>query len=366
MNIVVFGLTVSSSWGNGHATQWRGLGRALGEQGVRVTFFEKNQPYYANARDGVKFPGIELVLYESWHELEPRARAAVAAADAAIVTSFCPDAREAADLVRAASRFAVFYDLDTPVTLASLDGQPAEYLPRGGMIGFDLVLSFTGGPALDALARRLGAQPVRALYGCVDPEVYAPEPSARRQDFALSYLGTYAPDRQWMLASLFVEAARRLPGRSFLMGGAQYPQDFPWTTNTFFMRHVDPGRHREFYGAAPLTLNVTRASMARMGFCPSGRIFEAAACETTVISDVWDGIDTFFTPGEEILLARSVEDVVGAIELGPDALHRIGARARARVLEEHSTHHRARELLALLDEARGRPSASLARPAGAP
>jgi len=244
MNVVVFGLTVSSSWGNGHATQWRALGSALARRGVRLTFFEKNQPYYANARDGLTFSGIELVLYESWPEIEARGRAVVASADAAIVTSFCPDGRAAADLVRSDARLAVFYDLDTPVTLASLDGEPADYLPRGGMIGFDLVLSVTGGPAVEALARRLGAHPVRALYGCVDPQVYGPEPGARRPGFALSYLGTYAADRQWMLASLFVEAARRLPARSFLMGGAQYPQDFPWTPNTHFMRHVDPARHR--------------------------------------------------------------------------------------------------------------------------
>ena len=354
VHIAVFGLTVSSSWGNGHAKLWRAHGRALAKHNVRLTFFEKHHPSYADSRDGMSFPGIDLVLYDNWRDVEATARAAVTSADAAIVTSFCPDGPEAADLVRGRSRFAIFYDLDTPVTLASLDATPAPYLPRAGMIGFDLVLSATGGPALDALARRFGADPVWPLYGCVDVEAFSAEPTARRADVALSYLGTYAQDRQWLLASLFVETARRLPERSFLIGGAQYPADFPFTPNTKFVRHVDPAEHRRFYGTAALTLNVTRASMARLGYCPPGRLFEAAACETAVISDVWPGIETFFAPGEEILLAQSVEDVIGAIELGPAALARIGKRARERVLHEHSADHRASELLWLMENGSAR------------
>jgi spore maturation protein CgeB len=253
----------------------------------------------------VSFPGIDLVLYDNWATVEGTARAAVLGAD--------------------------------------------------GMLGFDLVLSATGGPALEALARRFGADPVWPLYGGVDPDEYAAEPRARRTDVALSYLGTYVPDRQWLLSSLFVEAARRLPDRVFLIGGAQYPHDFPWTPNTLFVRHVDPAQHRRFYGAAPLTLNVTRASMARLGYCPTLRLFEAAACETAVVSDIWDGIETFFAPGEEILLAQSVEDVIGAIELGEGELGRIGRRARQRVLDEHSAAHRASELLWLMENGAARP-----------
>jgi spore maturation protein CgeB len=354
LHLAVFGLTVSSSWGNAHAKMWRGLARALARLKVRLTFFERHEPRFADARDGVTFPGIDLVLYDDWATVEPTARAAVLGADAAIVTSLCPDGPQAADLVRARGRFAIFYDLDTPVTLGSLDGQPAPYLPRDGMIGFDLVLSATGGPALDALARRLGADPVWPLYGGVDPDEYTAEPGARRADVALSYLGTYSPDRQWLLASLFMEAARRLPDRVFLIGGAQYPHDFPWTPNTLFVRHVDPAQHRRFYGSSPLTLNVTRASMARMGYCPPLRLFEAAACETAVVSDIWEGIETFFTPGEEILLAQSVEDVIGAIALGDAELGRIGRRARQRVLDEHSAAHRASELLWLMENGSSR------------
>src|SRR5262249_44226943 len=138
LHLVVFGLTVSSSWGNAHAKLWRGLGRALAKAGVRVTFFERHQSQYADARDGVTFPGIGPALSDSGAAAGAPPRAAVRGADAAMVTSLCPDGPEAADLVRARGRFAVFYDLDTPVTLGSLDATPAPYLPRDGMIGFDL------------------------------------------------------------------------------------------------------------------------------------------------------------------------------------------------------------------------------------
>jgi spore maturation protein CgeB len=365
LRLAVFGLTVSSSWGNSHAKMWRGLARALSRLKVSITFFERHASHFADARDGLSFPGIDLVLYDDWAGVEAKAREAVLGADAAIVTSLCPDGPAAADLVRARAPFAIFYDLDTPMTLGALDGPPAPYLPRDGMIGFDLVLSATGGPALDLLARRFGADPVWPLYAGVDPEEYSAEPSARRADVALSYLGTYAPDRQWLLASLFVEAARRLPDRVFLIGGAQYPHDFPWTPNTLFVRHVDPAQHRRFYGAAPLTLNVTRASMARIGYCPTLRLFEAAACETVVVSDIWEGIESFFAPGEEILLAQSVDDVVGAIELGEGELVRMARRARQRVLDEHTAAHRASELMWLMENGASRPVSTIAGLGGA-
>lgn len=364
LHLAVFGLTVSSSWGNSHAKTWRALGRALARMKVRITFFERHAPHFADARDGLTFPGIDLVLYDEWAAVEPKAREAVLGADAAIVTSLCPHGPEAADLVRARAPFAIFYDLDTPTTLGAPDGPPAPYLPRDGMLGFDLVLSATGGPALDLLARRFGADPVWPLYGGVDPEEYTAEPGARRADVAMSYLGTYVPDRQWLLSSLFLEAARRLPERVFLIGGAQYPHDTPWTPNTLFVPHVDPTQHRRFYGAAPLTLNVTRASMARIGYCPTLRLFEAAACETVVISDIWPGIETFFAPGEEILLAQSADDILGAIELGESELGRIGRQARQRVLDEHSAAHRASELLWLMENGASRALSSVAAGVG--
>ncbi|MBV9117699.1 MAG: glycosyltransferase, partial [Acetobacteraceae bacterium] len=207
MNLVVFGLAVSSSWGNGHAALWRGLIGALARAGHRVSFFERDAPWYAEHRDLDALPdGARLVLYSDWPSVLGEARRAVAGADAAIVTSYCPDGRAAAALVldsRAPAR--CFYDLDTPVTLARLEaGEDVEYLPPQGLGDFDIVLSYTGGEALGALRRRLGARRAAPLHGSVDPAAHRPAAPAPRYRADLSYLGTFAADRQATLERLFV------------------------------------------------------------------------------------------------------------------------------------------------------------------
>ena len=350
MKIVVWGLTVSSSWGNGHATLWRGLIRALGRAGHEVVFVERDQPWYAEHRDLLDLPGGRLVLYRDWEEVAHRRD--LADADAAIVTSYCPDAVRATALVLDGRATSVFYDLDTPVTLARLAaGESVDYLPPQGLGAFDLVLSYTGGPALDALSDRLGARDPRPLYGHVDPDVHRPaEPLAMfRGD--LSYLGTYAADRQPTVERLFTDAAARAPDHRFVLGGSSYPADFPWQPNIFFMDHVAPPDHPAFFSSSRLTLNVTRADMAAMGWCPSGRLFEAAACGVPVVSDDWAGLSTFFTPGEEILLADCTDNVLAALDLSEVELTRIAAAARARVLAEHSSAARAAELIGLIEAA---------------
>ncbi|MGK9234073.1 glycosyltransferase [Inquilinus limosus] len=354
MKLVVFGLTVSSSWGNGHATLWRGLIRALSGRGWQVVFFERDVPYYAGARDLWSLEGGELVLYPDWEQARDVAARHVAEADAAMVTSFCPDGVAATGLVLATPRpLHVFYDMDTPVTLERLgQGQALSYIGPRGLADFDLVLSYTGGGALDALRRHLGARIAVPLYGHVDPDVH--RPAAPRSDFAgdLSYIGTYAPDRQAALEALLVEPARQRPDLRFVIAGAQYPDGFPWTGNIFFLRHLAPGDHPAFYASSRLTLNVTRAAMARMGWCPSGRLFEAAACGAPVLSDAWPGLEEFFAPGREILLARGTDDALAALALPDAELRRIGAAARERVLDEHTSARRAAELEALLAAAR--------------
>jgi spore maturation protein CgeB len=353
MKLVVFGLAVSSSWGNGHATLWRGLAGALHRRGHQLVFFERDTPYYAAHRDLPEVPGMELIIYPSWEQVRPRAEREVREADVAMVTSFCPDAREAAHLVGAAPRsLRCYYDLDTPVTLAALARQEEVfYLPEEGLGGFDLVLSYTGGAALVELRERLGARVTAPLYGSVDPDVH--RPAAPRSCFAgdLSYLGTYAQDRQAAVEELLVAPARRLPQRRFVIGGAQYPASFPWTANIFFVTHIPPADHPAFYASSPLTLNVTRAAMAALGHCPSARLFEAAACGVPVLSDAWEGLDRFFRPDEEILVARSADDVLAALQLPPAALETIGHRARERTLAEHTAAHRAVELERILDRA---------------
>jgi len=353
MKIVVFGLTMSSSWGNGHATLWRGLARALIRRGHRFVFFEKDVPYYAGTRDLWEIPGGELVLYPEWDEVLPYAKSHLADADVAMVTSYCPDAIGATRLaLDSPAQLRTFYDMDTPVTLDGLrTGAGVAYLPPEGLGGFDLVLSFTGGPALTELRTRLGARLTAALYGHVDPGVHRPVAPLPGEHADVSYLGTYAADRQAALETLFIEPARRMPERRFLIAGAQYPHDFPWTGNVYFRRHLPPPEHPAFFCSSALTVNVTRRAMAEMGWCPSGRLFEAAACGVAILSDRWDGLDEFLTPGAEILTAATTEEAIDAISLPRDELARIAAAARERVLAAHTSDARAAELEALLDAA---------------
>ncbi len=352
MKLIIFGLTLSSSWGNGHATLWRGLVRALARDGHSVVFFERDVDYYARHRDLQSTDDATLVLYETWEAVLPLARKHLAEADVALVTSYCPDARAAASLIfeeRSAS-LAVFYDLDTPVTLARLDtGEEVSYVPEEGLADFDLVLSYAGGSALDQLRQRLGARRLAPLYGHADPHAHHPASEATAVRADLSYLGTYANDRQRALEELFLAPARRHPQMRFVIGGAGYPQEFPWVSNIWFVQHVPPPDHPVFFSSSRLTLNVTRADMVAMGYCPSGRLFEAAACGTPVISDAWPGIEAFYTPGEEIVIASSADDVSAALALSDSELAQIGRRARERTLDVHTSAHRARELVSMLE-----------------
>jgi spore maturation protein CgeB len=356
MNIVVFGLTISSSWGNGHATLWRGLCAALNRQGHRVVFFERDTEYYAANRDLFDLPGGELVIYDDWANAQSRAKAELMNADAAIVTSYCSDAIAASELMLSAGRgMNVFYDLDTPVTLARLrDGDNIPYIGPRVLADFDLVLSYTGGAALDILQRDLGARHVLPLYGHVDPQVHRPMQSQEHYRADLSYLGTYSADRQEALTALLIDAACRSPESRFLIAGAQYPQDFPWCSNVFFVRHLPPSEHPAFFSSSRLTLNVTRRPMAELGWCPSGRLFEAAACGTAMISDLWEGLDAFFVPGQEIFAAEDTDDVLAILELTDEEIRRVAAAARERTLAEHTSEHRARELISALESVHGR------------
>jgi spore maturation protein CgeB len=358
MKLVIFGLTISSSWGNGHATLWRGLCRSLVELGHTVVFYERDTPYYAGARDLYQIERGELVLYPDWDSIRFRAKRDVAEADVAMVTSYCPDGLSATELVTNSPARSVFYDLDTPITLTRLRrGETVEYIGPRGLSDFDLVLSYTGGLALDELRSRLAARRVAPLYGHVDPDVHRPAYPVERYRADLSYLGTYAADRQAALESLFIQPARMQPQQRFLLAGAQYPADFPWSANIFFVRHLPPGEHPAFFCSSRMTLNVTRREMAKMGWCPSGRLFEATACGTPVLSDNWTGLDSFFSPGREILVARDSDDVAAALDLTDAEIKRIGKAARERTLAEHTSAHRATELVNILASMENRSDA---------
>ena len=354
MKITFFGLTISSSWGNGHATLLRGLFKALVARGHTIAFFERDVPYYAAHRDLVESRGVELHLYGDWREIKLLARENVAESDVAVVTSYCPDGISATELVASSNvNLRVFYDLDTPVTLEALQkGEPLAYIGPRKLADFDLVLSYTGGAALTALRDQLEARRVVPLFGSVDPEIHHPAPRRASYEADLSYLGTYAPDRQQMLDRLFLQVVRRAPDRRFVIGGSKYPVDFPWQPNIWYVQHVPPSAHAAFFCSSGLTLNVTRGAMARMGYCPSGRLFEAAACGVAIVSDEWAGLESFFQPGIEIIVARTTSDVLAAMQLSETERERIARAGRQRVLESHTATRRAAELETIFDSMR--------------
>ena len=343
MNIVVLGLTITSSWGNGHATTYRGLVRGLARRGHDVLFLEADRPWYAANRDMPEPEYGRVALYRDTAELHAHA-AAVRNADLVVVGSYVPDGIEAGAWVQATARGATaFYDIDTPVTLAALEAGRCEYLSPALMRGYGLYLSFTGGPTLDLLQGRFGVRAARPLYCSADPDIYRPDPGTVPA-IDLGYLGTYSADRQPTLDRLLCEPARRWPGGRFAVAGPQYPDTVAWPPNVQRTQHLSPDLHRSFYTSQRWTLNVTRADMVRCGWSPSVRLFEAACCGVPVISDHWPGIEHFFTPGTEILLADNADDVLAHLRRPEAERRRIGERARARVLAAHTGDHRAAEL----------------------
>ena len=344
MRIVFLGLSITSSWGNGHATNYRGLVRELSARGHDVLFLERDMPWYARQRDLPDPPWGETQLYESMAELRDRFANSVRDADLVVLGSYVPDGVEVGAWVLETARGATaFYDIDTPVTLAKLDRGDYEYLAPELIPRFGLYLSFTGGPTLARLERELGARRAIAFYCLVDPLAYTPRDEPRR--WALGYLGTYSDDRQPQVQALLIEPARRRADDAFVVAGPQYPPGIEWPANVERLDHVPPAEHPSFYAAQRFTLNVTRADMRRAGWSPSVRLFEAAACAVPVISDRWAGIDALFTPGQEILLADEAGDVLRHLdEVGEHDARAIGERARRRVLAEHTAQRRAEQL----------------------
>ncbi|MDB5913238.1 MAG: hypothetical protein JWP22_1913, partial [Ramlibacter sp.] len=344
MRIVILGLSITSSWGNGHATTFRGLVRELVKRGHEVLFLERDQPWYAQNRDLPHPPFGTTVLYGSFDELRERHLDQVREADLVIVGSYVTEGVRVGDWVQAeASGVKAFYDIDTPVTLAKLARGEHEYLHPRQIAGYDLYLSFTGGPTLQRLEQQYGSPRARVLYCSFDPELYFPEAQPQRWD--LGYMGTYSDDRQPSVRALLLETARQQPQGRFIIAGPQYPDVATWPANVAYQPHLPPAEHRHFYNSQRFTLNVTRADMIEAGWSPSVRLFEAAACGTPIVSDRWAGIETLLVPGEEILLAGRTEDVLRVLrEVGEDARLRLAERARARILAEHTAAHRAAEV----------------------
>ena len=346
MKLTIFGLSITSSWGNGHATTFRALCQSLHARGHRIVFFEHNLEWYQNNRDLPDPPYCEVKLFEDWKQALPLVRAELKDSDVAMIGSYFPDGIAALEEVLSSNvPVKAFYDIDTPITVRNLKTHGGtEYLHQEHLPELDIYFSFTGGPMLQDLEQNLGVPLAVPLYCSVDPEKYRELPTNPQFKCDLSYMGTYAPDRQPKMEELLCEPARRLPERKFIVAGPQYPEALDWPSNLDRIIHLNPLHHAEFYCSSRMTLNVTRREMIIAGYSPSVRLFEAAACAAVMVSDNWPGLDTFFTSGKEILLPTSSSDVERYITGYDDAdLRKIGQAARQRVLTSHTSQVRACE-----------------------
>jgi spore maturation protein CgeB len=352
MKLVVFGLSLSSSWGNGHATTYRALLKAFAARGHEVAFYEWDAPWYGGAHRDLPSPDFaELVLYPDWRSIRERAIAAARAADATIVGSYVREGPAVIDdLSEATVEPLFFYDIDTPVTVAALRKGGAEYLRADQIPLFERYLSFTGGPFLSkVLEGELGARAASPLYCSVDPDAY--RPVERDPEFAvdLAYMGTYAPDRQPVVERFLLDVARQLPDREFILAGPQYPESMRLPANVRHLEHVPPERHAAFYSSARWQLNATRGDMVAAGWSPSVRLFEAGAVGASIISDRWPGIDRLFEEGSEIMLPSNTADAARIVSETPDVERAaIGEALRRKILDRHTSDRRAAELEAYL------------------
>ena len=344
MNITILGLSITSSWGNGHATTYRSLVKGLHLRGHNVTFLERDTKWYAQNRDMPYSEYCTIELYSSLRELKKRLVSEVWKADLVIVGSYVPEGVEVGKWVFETARGIVaFYDIDTPVTLSKLKKKDYEYLHPKLIPKYDLYLSFTGGPVLDIFMKDYGSPDARPLYCSVDPDLYYPDTYSRRWD--LGYMGTYSDDRQPPLQKLMIDAASKWKDGQFVVAGPGYPADTEWPDNVERIEHLAPSGHNQFYNQQRFTLNITRQDMIKMGFSPSVRLFEAAASRVPIISDYWEGLDTFFRLDREILISRSARDTLQYLRDLPEKERKlIGENARGRVLAEHTGEHRAGEL----------------------
>lgn len=342
LDCVFFGLSITSTWGNGHATTYRGLLKELARRGHRVTFLERDVPWYASNREFHQLPYGAVKLYSSLEELKDRFSRLLLRADVAVVGSYVPDGIAIGHWVtETAKNIAAFYDIDTPVTLANLHAGSCDYISRDLYPAYQIYFSFTGGPTLNYVETALGSPCARALYCSVDPALYFPEPHPPKWD--LAYLGTYAADRQPALRKLLINVARQQPDRRFAVAGPQYPENLQWPPNLDRIQHLPASEHRTFYNSQKFTLNVTRQDMIRAGYSPSVRLFEAAACGVPIFTDTWAGLESFFEPHLEILPVLTGGDVTSYIQMPREQRFQIGERARRRTLRLHTAAVRAAE-----------------------
>lgn len=353
LNIIIFGLSITSSWGNGHATTYRSLVKGLVKKGHNIIFFERDVPWYAANRDLPEPPHGKTVLYNSIDELKKKYLGTLREADLIIAGSYVPEGVNIGNfLFESTDSVIAFYDIDTPVTLAKLKRKDYEYISPEQIKKYDIYLSFSGGPILNKIENEYESPLAKPFYCSFDPDFYYPEDLEIKWD--LGYLGTYSEDRQPALNESLIKTAYNFKDGKFIIAGPNYPDEIELPGNVQRINHIPPSEHRNFYNSQKFTLNITRSDMIEAGFSPSVRLFEAAACAVPVISDYWVGLESFFEVGKEILISRSSTTTLEYLHnINEKERTMIGNAARNKVLSFHTADHRAEELENYYYEAAG-------------
>lgn len=354
MKIAFFGSSLVSSYWNGAATYYRGILRALARNGHQIRFFEPDAFGRQEHRDIPDPDWAEVVIYKAtdagWRAALRQARDADLVVKASGVGVFDRELEAAVLAERRPGQMVLFWDVDAPATLDRIAQDPNDPM-RFLIPGYDMILTYGGGPRVVAAYAALGARRCVPIYNAVDTHTHFPVAPDPRFAGDLGFLGNRLPDREARVMEFFVQPATLCPDRRFLLGGAGWePQHLP--ANIATLGHVGTADHNAFNCSPLAVLNINRESMARYGFSPATRIFEAAGAGACIISDAWDGIDQFLEPGREILVARDGGEVAEILRgLTPERAREIGRAALARVRACHTYEQRAREVEAVLDEA---------------
>ena len=353
MKIAFFASSLVSAYWNGAATYYRGIVRGLHACGHRVTFFEPDAYGRQQHRDLPDPDWAEVIVYagegdEGVLRALDRAREADVIVKASGVGVFDGLLERAVLEIRRPDATVIFWDVDAPATLDRVEADPADpFLPR--IPRYDLVLTYGGGNPVIEAYEALGARACVPIYNALDPATHYPVPPDPRYAADLAFLGNRLPDREGRVDEFFLGPAAALPARRFLLGGSGW-DDKPRSPNVRYAGHVFTADHNAFNCTPRAVLNVSRESMARYGFSPATRVFEAAGAGACLITDAWEGLELFLEPGREVLAARDGEEVAAHLELLDDHRAReIGFAGRRRVLAEHTYRHRAAELSRLLD-----------------
>lgn len=364
MNIAFFASSLVSAYWNGAATYYRGMVRALHERGHQVTFYEPDAFGRQQHRDMDDPPWARVVVYSAETEAEvlrtvEQARGADLVVKASGVGVHDALLEKAVLDLQGPGTLVAFWDVDAPATLDRMHGDAADPL-RALVPRYDLVLTYGGGEPVRSAYLGLGARECVPIYNALDPATHHPVKPDARFEGDLGFLGNRLPDREARVEQFFLHAAERLPQRRFLLGGSGW-QDKPMPANVNYLGHVYTADHNAFNCTPRAVLNISRESMARYGFSPATRVFEAAGAAACLITDAWEGLEQFFEPGREMLVARDGDEVAAHVEaLDADSARRVGQAAYARVLAEHTYAHRAAQLDALLQGRTAAPMAEVA------